>query len=99
KRAKALCPCCNLVMSPERVRFQLVPQKGGADVVFDAKGKRTGGGRLLCVVVSTPNSSGKKYRLPESKDYEAVHESQKAIQKLCAEKSDISPVPDEPIPL
>lgn len=34
-RGKAACACCNIVLPPERVRSQLVAQKGGADVVFD----------------------------------------------------------------
>jgi adenine-specific DNA methylase len=46
-RAKATCICCNTVLHPDRVRAQLTAQHGGADVVFDAKGKRTGGATLV----------------------------------------------------
>ena len=34
-RAKATCPCCNMVLPPERVRAQLAEQHGGADVIFE----------------------------------------------------------------
>ncbi|MEW6741833.1 MAG: DUF1156 domain-containing protein [Planctomycetota bacterium] len=37
-RAKATCVCCGVVLPPERVRAQLASLRGGADVVFDAKG-------------------------------------------------------------
>ena len=55
-RAKATCLCCGTVLPPERVRAQLAEQRGGADVVFDAKGKRTGGARMLAVVTLKPGS-------------------------------------------
>ncbi len=41
-RAKAACPACNIVLPPERVRGQLSGQRGGADVIFDERGKRVG---------------------------------------------------------
>ena len=40
-RAKATCICCGTVLPPDRVRAQLVAQKGGADVIFNAEGNRT----------------------------------------------------------
>ena len=46
-RAKATGICCNTVLSPDRVRAQLREQRGGADVVFDEKGRRIGGARLV----------------------------------------------------
>ena len=33
-RAKATCPCCGVVLGPDRVRAQLREQHGGADVIF-----------------------------------------------------------------
>jgi hypothetical protein len=33
-------------------------------VVFDAKGNRTGGARLMAVVSLKPNEQGRHYRLP-----------------------------------
>lgn len=53
-RAKASCPCCHTVLSPDRVRAQLSAQRGGADVVFDENGNRIGGARLLAVVTLNP---------------------------------------------
>ena len=57
-RAKATCVCCGAVLPPERVRAQLAAQRGGADVVFDAKGRRTGGARMLAVVTLKPARRG-----------------------------------------
>src|SRR5262249_48168451 len=48
-RAKARCVACGAVLPPERVRAQLTAQRGGADVQFDAKGRRVGGARILAV--------------------------------------------------
>ena len=57
-RAKATCVACGAVLPPERVRAQLAAQRGGADVVFDAKGRRTGGARMLAVVTLTARRAG-----------------------------------------
>ena len=53
-RAKATCVCCGVVLSPQRVRAQLTAQRGGADAIFDANGQRTGGARMLAVVMLRP---------------------------------------------
>jgi adenine-specific DNA methylase len=101
-RAKATCVCCGVVLPPERVRAQLAAQHGGADVVFDAKGHRIGGARLLAAVTLRPGETGRHYRLPEERDYEAVRLSQARVAKLLADwersgKEGHCPVPDEPI--
>jgi putative DNA methylase len=57
-RARATCLCCGSVLSPDRVRTQLVAQRGGADVIFDESGKRIAGARLLAVVTLKPESKG-----------------------------------------
>ena len=57
-RAKATCPCCHIVLQPERVRAQLSEQRGGADVVFDAQGNRIGGARMLAVLPCTQVCKG-----------------------------------------
>jgi len=44
-RAKATCPCCNMVLPPERVRAQLAEQRGGADVIFAPSPQPSPGGR------------------------------------------------------
>ncbi|GIW94559.1 MAG: hypothetical protein KatS3mg110_2600 [Pirellulaceae bacterium] len=102
-RAKATCIACGSVLPPERVRAQLAAQRGGADVVFDARGRRTGGARLLAVVTLRPGETGRHYRLPAERDYEAVRTAQKRLAKILEEwersgKQGPCPVPDEPLP-
>ena len=99
-RAKATCLCCNAALHPDRVRAQLTAQRGGADAVFDAKGKRTGGATLLAVVTLRHGESGRHYRLPTDSDYKAVWKAQQRLKEVAAAKrSDgLSPIPDEPTP-
>lgn len=102
-RAKATCLACPAVLAPERVRVQLSEQRGGADVIFDAKGRRTGGARMLAVVTLKPGEQGRHYRLPTERDYEAVRKSQERLAAILAEwerggKRGLCPVPDEPTP-
>jgi adenine-specific DNA methylase len=102
-RAKATCVCCGVVLPPERVRAQLAAQKGGADAVFDTKGHRIGGARMLAVVTLRPGETGRHYRLPAERDYEAVRKAQARVAKLLADwqrggKQGLCPVPDEPTP-
>ena len=99
-RAKATCICCNNVLHPDRVRTQLSAERGGADVVFDAKGKRTGGATLLAVVTLREGQAGRHYRLPTDADYKAVWKAQQHLAEVAATKrSDgLSAIPDEPTP-
>jgi len=102
-RARATCLCCNTVLSPDRVRAQLREQRGGADVVFDEKGRRTGGARLLAVVTLRPGEKGRHYRLPTERDYEALWKARKRINEILDEwenggKKGLCPVPDETTP-
>jgi adenine-specific DNA methylase len=102
-RAKATCLCCGNVLAPERVRAQLSAQRGGADVVFDEKGNRIGGARLLAVVTLRPDEQGRHYRLPISADYYAVWKAEKKLQEILNEwkqsgKNSLCPVPNEPTP-
>jgi adenine-specific DNA methylase len=92
-RANATCLCCNTVLPAERVRAQLSEQNGGADVVFDKSGNRSGGARLLVVVTVHDNLASRQYRLPTDEDYKAIWAAQKAVRALpdCA-------VPTEAIP-
>ncbi len=103
-RAKAACPACNIVLSPERVRAQLAAQRGGADTVFDEKGRRTGGARLLAVVTLKPGEQGRNYRLPTEADYQAVWKAQRRLRQILEDwerggGQGLCPVPDEPLPL
>ncbi|MDW8362485.1 MAG: hypothetical protein RMK74_08795, partial [Myxococcales bacterium] len=67
------------------VRAQLYAQRGGADVVFDANGRRTGGARLLAVVTLRPGEAGRHYRLPTERDYEAVRKAQQRLAELISD--------------
>ena len=102
-RARATCPCCNMVLPPDRVRAQLSSQRGGADVIFDNDGKRVGGARMLAVVTLSPGVQGRNYRLPTARDYEAVGKAEKRLSAILGEwerggKKGLCPVPDEPTP-
>lgn len=103
-RAKATCVACGAVLPPVRVRAQLTAQRGGADVAFDTNGRRTGGARMLAVVLLKPGETGRHYRLPTKRDYEAVRTAQARVAKMLEEwerggKQGLCPVPDEPLPL
>lgn len=78
-RANATCLCCGIVLPAERVRSQLAEQRGGGDVMFDAKGKRTGGAVLLAVVTAKDGVAERQYRLATDRDYAAVFASQRAV--------------------
>ena len=102
-RAKATCVCCGAVLPPGRVRTQLAAQRGGADAVFDEEGHRTGGARMTAVVALKPGQTGRHYRLPTDRDYEAVHKAQALVAQIlekweCGGKQGLCPVPDEPLP-
>jgi putative DNA methylase len=103
-RAKATCVACGAVLPPQRLRSQLTAQRGGADVVFDAQGRRTGGALMLTVVTLRPGEQGRHYRLPTDRDYEAVRKAQERIPAILSEwehggNIGFSPVPDETISL
>ena len=75
-RASAICPCCQTVMPPERVRAQLMKQHGGADVILDDKGRRLGGAFLMAVVTVNDNQTGRQYRTATERDYLAIRAAQ-----------------------
>jgi len=102
-RAKATCLCCNTVLAPERVRAQLAKQRGGADVMFDGRGRRTGGANMTAVVTLQAGVSGRNYRLPTDRDYEAVGKAHKRLKAILDDwertgRRGLCPVPDEPTP-
>lgn len=103
-RAKATCLCCGAVLPPERVRIQLGAQLGGADAVFDSKGQRTGGARLLAIVTVRAGETGRHYRLPAARDYEVVQAAQTRLALTLDSwdhhgRKGRCPVPNEPISL
>jgi len=102
-RAKATCMCCGSVLHPDRVRAQLTAQRGGADVLFDEKGNRIGGARMLAIVTLRPGEQGRHYRLAAGRDYAAVWKAQQRLKRVLDEwqkggKKGLCPVPDEPTP-
>ncbi len=102
-RAKATCVACGSVLPPERVRAQLAAQRGGADAVFDVRGHRAGGARMLAVVMLRSGDPGRHYRLPTERDYESVLMAQARVAKIHDEwersgRQGLCPVPDEPLP-
>ena len=96
-RARATCLCCNTVLPPERVRAQLVVQKGGADTLFDEERVRIGGARILAVVSLRPGEQGRHYRMPVQSDYEAVWKAQARVALVSQKKlpNSLGPIPDE----
>ena len=103
-QARAGCLCCGAVLAPERVRAQLAAQRGGADVVFDDEGRRTGGARMTAVVTLLPGESGRHFRLPAEEDYAAVRRAHQRLACILEEwqrsgRQGLCPVPDEPISL
>ena len=67
------------------------------------KGRRTGGARMTAVVTLRPGQTGRHYRLPTDRDYEAVRKAQKRVARILEEwerggKKGLCPVPDEPLP-
>ena len=102
-RAKAVCLCCGIVLPPERVRAQLSEQCGGADVIFNDRGKRIGGARMTAVVTLKPGETGRHYRLPTNVDYAAVHKAHSRLADILDGwerdgKQGLCLVPDEPTP-
>ena len=103
-RSNATCVCCGAVLAAARVRVQLSSQRGGADVIFDGSGHRTGGARMIAVVTLHHGEKGQQYRLPQESDYLAVYRAQGRVNALLdaweqGGKQGPCPVPDEPLPL
>jgi len=102
-RAKGTCIACGAVLPPDRVRAQLAALRGGADTIFDGKGRRTGGARMLAVVTLRTGETGRHYRLPDDRDYAAVWRAQERIAQILQNwdrggKQGLCPVPDEATP-
>lgn len=99
-RGNATCPACGTVLRVERVRAQLSAQRSGADAVFNERGRRIGGARLLTVVTLRPGEQGRHYRPPTELDYESVHRAAEALAEQTRRPlpDGLSPIPDEPFP-
>jgi putative DNA methylase len=70
KGGAATCPVTGFTTSVENVRSQLKQRAGG-----------TADARLLCVVKTSPNSSGKSYQLPSPIDIRAVNNARLEIER------------------
>ena len=92
-RANATCPCCQTVLPAERVRAQLSARHGGAEVLFDSRGRRIGGAVLLAVVTIRNDVPGREFRVAHECDYSAVYEAQISATKLPP-----GSIPDEATP-
>ena len=99
-RAKAICLCCNTVVAPDRVRAQIAAQRGGAEVIFNERGQRVGGARLLAVSTLRRGQTGRYTRPPTEADYVAVWKAQQHLKQVTATKrpDGLNPIPDEPLP-
>ena len=99
-QAKATCLSCGTVLSPQRVRAQLVPQRGGSDVIFDGDGRRIGGARLMAVAMLRDGDQQRHYRVATEQDYRAVYKATKVLASVAADPlpSGLSAVPDEKTP-
>lgn len=90
--ARATCVACGGVLPPGRIRSQLTEQRGGADVIFDAEGRRIGGALLLAVVSLRTPSLERQYRLSTQSDYDVARVAQRRTLESGSER-----FPDEPI--
>ncbi len=99
--ANVVCPCCKKVlpgnkMNP-RVPTQLARQRGGADVVFGADGRRAGGARLLAVATQGQGNQGRSFRSPDDTDYLSVRNAAAALEQAlskplgCSRRCRMSP--------
>ncbi len=105
-RANATCPCCHTVLAAPRVRAQLTTQRGGADVIFDDKGKRIGGAMSLAVVTLKgtavdEDTARRRFRLATDRDYKFARRAQEQLKKFAISPlaNGLNRIPDETIPL
>ncbi len=85
RRSSATCPVCGYTTPAVNVRNQFRGRSGGA---ADA--------RLLAVVTTTTNGSGRQYRLPLSEDVDAVKRALAELDRLRQDAPD--DIPDEALP-
>jgi len=89
KRGSVTCPCCGYTTPVGRIREQLKARRGGS---ADA--------RLMCVVRTRPGEEGRSYRLPTTKDLDAIHRAAGELnRRIKVHRGELSLVPDERISL
>lgn len=101
--ATATCLCCAATLPPVRVRAQIATHAGGTDTVFDSRGRRTGGARLIAVVTRIPGQKDRRYRAATVDDYTPVRVAQMRMDRLTdywvrGDQRALTPVPTEPLP-
>ena len=105
--ANVVCPCCGSILpgnkNNPRTSLQLAVQHGGADVIFDSKGSRAGGSKMLAVVTIRHGEPGRQYRLANERDYESIRKARDRVERILKEWESgggkgLCPVPDEPLP-
>jgi adenine-specific DNA methylase len=85
KRGSATCPCCGYTTPVARVREQLKMRRGGANHA-----------RLMCVVSTRANETGRFYRQPTTADLKAIRNAETALErKIKAHIGSVSLLPDE----
>jgi adenine-specific DNA methylase len=85
KRGSATCPCCGYTTPVVRVREQLKKLRGGANHA-----------RLMCVVSTRANETGRFYRQPTNADLKVVRNAEAALErKNKAHTGSVSLLPDE----
>jgi len=85
RRGSATCPICNYTTPVSSVRRQLKERRGG-----------TNDARLTCVVTTRPGHQGRFYRLPSSRDIEAVSRAVKELElRSSKHRAGLSLIPQE----
>jgi adenine-specific DNA methylase len=86
KRGSVTCPCCGYTTPVVRVREQLKERHGG-----------TGDARMVCVVCTKPNKTGRLYRCPRPYDLEGSDNASLELQrrKRAAKDKEPSLIPNE----
>lgn len=88
KRGSATCPCCGYTTPANQMRSQLKARRGG-----------TKDARLICVVTTHDDASGRFYRPPTKADYAALQNVQSELKRREAATTDpVAKVPNEPTP-
>ncbi len=88
KRGSVTCPCCGYTTPADRMRSQLKARHGG-----------TKDARLICVVKTHDDASGRFYRLPTEADHFALKNVRRELQRREAANTDpLARVPNEPTP-
>jgi adenine-specific DNA methylase len=88
KRSSSTCPCCGYTTPAERTRAQFKGRRGGA---ADA--------RLLAVVTTQVNKTGRFYRIPTQADLDGVKLAQARTRQIESAPHKAHEVfPDEPLP-